>query len=235
MVDAAHARRKVRATAVNVVARRVGIAAIGGSARICGTGVRQHIFQMVRATHARRKARAAAVNVVARRVGIAAVGGSARICGTGVRQHIFQMIRAANARRKVRAAAVNVVARRVGIASTPEQRVTGVTGGRNLIDARRTRDRSRVGTVATCSTRTARTSVQPVTSLTGGRNLIDTRRTRDRSRIGTVATCAAIVAIGNVIINSRSMLSNWASFTGSCIVKWVQSGLCHEVTGGAAS
>ena len=58
MVRASHARgrSKVRAAAVNVVARRVGIAAVGGSARTGGTGVRQHIFQMIRAAHARRKA-----------------------------------------------------------------------------------------------------------------------------------------------------------------------------------
>ena len=43
---------------------------------------------------------------------------------------------------------------------------------------------------------------------------------------------AAIVATGNVIILSRSILSTWASFTGGCIGKWVQSGFCHECTGG---
>ena len=51
---------------------------------------------------------------------------------------------------------VNVVARRVGIACTSDQRVTGVASGRNLIGARRTRDRGRVGTVATRSTSTTR-------------------------------------------------------------------------------
>ena len=61
MIRASHARRKVRAATVNVVARRVGIAAVGGSARICGTGVRQHIFQMIRASHARCKVGTAAV------------------------------------------------------------------------------------------------------------------------------------------------------------------------------
>ena len=110
---------------------------------------------MVRAANAGCKGRAVAINVVARRIGIATVGGSADTGGTGVSKHIFQMIRA-NARRKVRAAAVNVVARRVGIACTPDQRVPGVTGGCDVIGARSTRDRGRVGTVATRSTGTTR-------------------------------------------------------------------------------
>ena len=32
---------------------------------------------------------------------------------------------------------------------------------------------------------------------------------------------AATVATGYVIIHSRSILSNWASFTGGCFRKWV--------------
>ena len=46
---------------------------------------------------------------------------------------------------------------------------------------------------------------------------------------------AAIVATGYVIINSRSVLSSWASFAGGCLREWVQSGFCHECTGGTTS
>ena len=45
-----------------------GGATVGGSTRTCGTGVRQHIFQMSCADHARCKVRATAINIVARRV-----------------------------------------------------------------------------------------------------------------------------------------------------------------------
>ena len=47
---------------------------------------------------------------------------------------------------------------------------------------------------------------------------------------------AAIVATGYVIIVvQRSICPNWASFAGGCVRKWVQSGLCHECTGGTTS
>ena len=107
MVRAAHARRKVRAAAVNVVARWVGVAAFRYGACTCGTSVCQHIFQMVRAAHARRKVRAAAVNVVARRVGVAAGARAGVFIVAPVRaitvatvrsQIIFQMVRAGHAR-----------------------------------------------------------------------------------------------------------------------------------------
>ena len=32
---------------------------------------------------------------------------------------------------------------------------------------------------------------------------------------------AATAAIGNVVFYSRSILSNWASFTGGCFRKWI--------------
>ena len=88
---------------------------------------------------------------------------------------------------------------------TSDQPVTGVTVGCDLVSARRTRDRGRVGAVAARSTglthcavalngirksitRTTRTSDQPVTGVTGGCDLIGAVSTRDRGCVGTVAT-----------------------------------------------
>ena len=76
-------------------------------------------------------------------------------------------------------------------------------------------------------TRNTRTSDQPVTGVTSGRDLIGARRTRDRGRVDTVATGAAIVATGNVIINSRSMLSSWTILTGVGFDEGIQFWGCH--------
>ena len=88
---------------------------------------------------------------------------------------------------------------------TSDQPVTGVTGGCDLIGARSTRDRGRVGTFATrgtgltlCAvqgnsvckriTRTTRIRDQPVTGVAGGCDLVGVRCTHDRGRVGAVAT-----------------------------------------------
>ena len=43
----------------------------------------------------------------------------------------------------------------------------------------------------------------------------------DLSCLVGVFAGVAIVATGNIIITSRSILSNWASFAGCCFRKWV--------------
>jgi len=127
-----------------------------------------------------------------------------------------------------RAVALNGICKSITrITRTVNQPVTGVTGGCDLIGARCTRDCGRVGTVATRSTGTTRTVNQPVTGVTGGCDLIGARCTRDCGRVGTVATGAAIVATGNVIFHSRSILSTWASFTGVGFDEGIQFWGCH--------
>jgi len=88
----------------------------------------------------------------------------------------------------LRAVALNGVCKRITRNTrTANNPVASVTGGCDLIDARSTRDRGRIGTIATGCTRCTRGAVQPVTGVTGGRDLIGAIGTRDCGHVGTGA------------------------------------------------
>jgi len=95
MVGSTDARGKIGADAVNVVARGVGVAAVGRSTRACSTRPGQIVFEMVGSTHARGEMGADAVDVVACGVGVAALANIATVSSALHDQgSIFQMTRA---------------------------------------------------------------------------------------------------------------------------------------------
>ena len=76
------------------------------------------------------------------------------------------------------------------------------------------------GDASDIQTVTCNTGFHESGSITSDR-LNTTRTTSGACSCGRIRHCSTRCTTGNVIINSRSVLSNWASFAGGCFGKWV--------------